>query len=62
MRNHGLVTVGNSLNEVISAAHIVEKNIMIYIEALKLNKKIHYISDEDLNMLRNKYFKSYRQK
>jgi L-fuculose-phosphate aldolase len=62
MRNHGLVTVGNSLNEVISAAHIVEKNIMIYLEALKLGKKIHYIKDDDLKMLRNKYFKSYRQK
>jgi len=62
MRNHGLVTVGNSFNEVISAAHIVEKNIMIYIEALKLGKEIHYISDEDLQMLREKYFKSYRQK
>ncbi|MDK2946725.1 class II aldolase/adducin family protein [Geotoga petraea] len=62
MRNHGLVTVGNSFNEVISAAHIVEKNIMIYIEALKLGKGIHYINDEDLKMLRDKYFKSYRQK
>lgn len=62
MRNHGLVTVGISLNEVISAAHIVEKNIMIYLEALKLGKKIHYIKDEDLKMLREKYFKSYRQK
>ncbi|MGM0639885.1 MAG: class II aldolase/adducin family protein [Thermotogota bacterium] len=62
MRNHGLVTVGNSLNEVISAAHIVEKNVMIYIEATKLGGKIHYISDNDLKMLREKYFKSYRQK
>lgn len=61
LRNHGLVCVGENLQEAYIATQIAEKTAQIYIEALKVGKFLK-IPDEHTKILREKYLNSYRQK
>lgn len=61
LRNHGLVNVGESFNEAFVSAKVTEKNIQVYLEALKLNREIFYIPEKNMKELREKYLKFYRQ-
>jgi len=61
LKNHGLVNVGESFNEAFVSAKVTEKNIQVYIEALKLNREIFHIPESNMKKLREKYLKFYRQ-
>lgn len=61
LKNHGLVNVGSRFSEAFTGAKVTEKNVEIYLEALKLNREIFYIPDEKLAMLREAYKKIYLQ-
>lgn len=60
LSNHGLVCVGENLEEAFTATQIAEKTSQIYIEALKIGhiKELPY---EHAKLLREKYLTSYRQ-
>jgi L-fuculose-phosphate aldolase len=62
LRNHGLVTIGETFNEALSAALICEKNIFIYTESKKISDTIFEIPEKKLKELRQKYLEYYRQK
>lgn len=62
VKNHGLVTTGSNYKEALAASLICEKNIKIYIEALKINTNISLISEDKLNDLRYKYLNYYKIK
>jgi L-fuculose-phosphate aldolase len=61
LRNHGLVTVGENLQEAFTATLVAEKTAQIYIEALRVGT-VSILPDEHAKLLREKYLKSYRQK
>ena len=61
MRNHGLVNVGKRFSEVFAGANVTEKNVHIYLEALKIGKEIHGLTDETKTKLREVYKEMYRQ-
>jgi len=61
MRNHGLVNVGKRFSEAFASAKVTEKNVQIYIEALKLKRDIFYLPEETKKNLRQVYKKMYRQ-
>jgi L-fuculose-phosphate aldolase len=61
MRGHGLVNVGQRFSEAFASAKVTEKNVQIYLEALKLNKKIFTLPEETKKNLREVYKKMYRQ-
>lgn len=59
LANHGLVAVGDNLNNTLKVCFIVEKTAMIAINAAKLGR-INTLSEEDTLLLQEK-FKSYGQ-
>ncbi|RAO98355.1 aldolase [Petrotoga sp. 9PW.55.5.1] len=61
LKNHGLITVGETWSEALIASLICEKTAQIFLEALKSGLKISEISSEDSSILREKYLSSYRQ-
>jgi len=61
LRNHGLVNVGQRFSEAFASAKVTEKNVQIYLEALKLNKEIFTLPEETKKNLREVYKKMYRQ-
>lgn len=61
LKNHGLVCVGETLQEAFIATQVAEKTAQIYVEALKIGEPVR-IPDEHANLLREKYLNSYRQK
>lgn len=61
MQNHGLVNVGTRFSEAFASALVTEKNVQIYLEALKLNREIFYLPEETKTNLREVYKKMYRQ-
>ncbi|MEN3042111.1 MAG: class II aldolase/adducin family protein [Fervidobacterium sp.] len=61
LQNHGLVCVGENLQEAFVATQVAEKTAQIYVESLKAgNPRI--IPQEHAKLLREKYLTSYRQK
>ncbi|ODN30321.1 aldolase [Fervidobacterium thailandense] len=61
LKNHGLVTVGETIHEAFVASQLAEKTAQIYIEALKIGN-VSVIPYEHARVLREKYLSSYRQK
>jgi len=61
MRSHGLVNVGQRFSEAFASAKVTEKNVQIYIEALKINKEIFILPEETKKNLREVYKEMYRQ-
>lgn len=61
LRNHGLVNVGKRFSEAFTGAKVTEKNVQVYIEALKIGKEISYIPDDKLLLLRKVYRENYLQ-
>lgn len=61
LRNHGLVTVGETIHEAFVASQVAEKTAQIYLEALKTGN-VSVIPYEHAKTLREKYLSSYRQK
>lgn len=61
MRSHGLVNVGQRFSEAFASAKVTEKNVQIYIEALKINKDVFTLPEETKKNLREVYKKMYRQ-
>ncbi len=61
MKNHGLVNVGARFSEVFVGANVTEKNVQIYLEALKLGKEIYELPEETKVTLRKVYKEMYRQ-
>lgn len=61
LKNHGLVTVGENLQEAFVATQVAEKTAQIYIESLKLGN-LSTIPHEHATKLREKYLQSYKQK
>lgn len=61
LKNHGLVCVGENLQEAFIATQVAEKTAQIYVEALKIGEPVK-IPDEHANLLREKYLTSYRQR
>ncbi|TYB96682.1 MAG: class II aldolase/adducin family protein [Kosmotoga sp.] len=61
LKNHGLVNVGKRFSEAFTGAKVTEKNVQVYIEALKLGREISYIPDDKLQMLRKVYKERYLQ-
>ena len=61
MKSHGLVNVGQRFSEAFASAKVTEKNVQIYLEALKLNKEIFTLPEETKKNLREVYKKMYRQ-
>ncbi|MEJ5258273.1 MAG: class II aldolase/adducin family protein [Fervidobacterium sp.] len=61
LKNHGLVTVGENLQEAFIATLIAEKTAQIYVEALKVGN-VSLLPMEHARLLREKYITSYRQK
>jgi len=60
MKNHGLVTIGDSITEAITASLVCEKTAQIYIVALSCGN-VSIISPEQATQLREKYLKHYKQ-
>jgi L-fuculose-phosphate aldolase len=61
LRNHGLVNVGKRFSEVLTGAKVTEKNVQVYIEAVKLGGEISYIPEDKLPLLRKIYRENYLQ-
>ncbi|MFO7882500.1 MAG: class II aldolase/adducin family protein, partial [Kosmotogaceae bacterium] len=61
LKNHGLVNVGKRFSEAFTGAKVTEKNVQVYIEALKIGKEISYIPDDKLLLLRKVYRENYLQ-
>jgi len=61
MRSHGLVDVGQRFSEAFASAKVTEKNVQIYIEALKINKEVFTLPEKTKKNLREVYKKMYRQ-
>ncbi|MEA2066299.1 MAG: class II aldolase/adducin family protein [Thermotogota bacterium] len=61
LSNHGLVNVGKRFSEVLTGAKVTEKNVQVYIEALKLGGEISYIPEDKLPLLRKNYRENYLQ-
>ncbi|MFN6991558.1 MAG: class II aldolase/adducin family protein [Fervidobacterium sp.] len=60
LSNHGLVCVGENLQEAFIATQVAEKTSQIYIEALKIGN-VKELPSEHAKLLREKYLLSYRQ-
>jgi L-fuculose-phosphate aldolase len=61
LRNHGLVNVGKRFSEVLTGAKVTEKNVQVYIEAVKLGGEISNIPEDKLPLLRKIYRENYLQ-
>lgn len=61
LKNHGLITVGEDIEEALTASLICEKTAEIFLYALNIGN-FNLIEEKDAVMLRNKYLNSYRQK
>ncbi|MEM2178748.1 MAG: class II aldolase/adducin family protein [Candidatus Methanomethylicaceae archaeon] len=61
LRNHGVVAVGNSLDEAFHVAVIVEEAAKIYIYASLIGKPI-LIPNEEVKAIRDYYLREYGQK
>lgn len=61
LRNHGLVNVGKRFSESLIGAKVAEKNVQVYIEALKIGKEISFIPKDKLPLLRKVYRENYLQ-
>lgn len=61
LKNHGLITVGEDIEEALTASLICEKTAEIFLYALNIGN-FNLIEKKDAVMLRNKYLNSYRQK
>ncbi|KAB3529198.1 class II aldolase/adducin family protein [Alkaliphilus serpentinus] len=62
MANHGLVAIGRSLKEALTAADIAEKSAQLASIILSLNKNPKPLSHEDITLLREKYLGEYSKK
>ncbi len=60
LKNHGLVTVGENLQEAFIASLIAEKTAQVYVEAMKIGR-VSTLKEEDASKLRQKYLKAYKQ-
>jgi L-fuculose-phosphate aldolase len=61
LKNHGLVNVGKRFSEAFTGAKVTEKNVQVYIEALKIDKEISFIPENKLQLLRKTYKEKYLQ-
>jgi L-fuculose-phosphate aldolase len=61
LKNHGLVNVGKRFSEAFTGAKVTEKNVQVYIEALKIGKEISFIPENKLQLLRKTYKEKYLQ-
>jgi len=60
LKNHGLITVGQDINEALTASLVCEKTAEIFLYAMNIGN-FNLINEEDAVILRNKYLNSYRQ-
>lgn len=61
LANHGLVGVGNSLEEALKVCQVVEKSAQIHVMSRLLGTPVP-LSQEDINHMRNAYLNNYGQR
>ncbi|AQQ09400.1 Rhamnulose-1-phosphate aldolase [Sedimentisphaera cyanobacteriorum] len=52
---HGLLAVGNNLDEAFGRIHVAEKTVDIFFKARLCSPKLNYLSDEQLEMLCSRF-------
>ena len=60
LKNHGIITLGNTINDCIIATEICEKSAEIFI-GCRLLSKINYLSDKDITNILEDDKEKYRQ-